>query len=503
MAKRKAKKQVYSLLHASSIIAITICIISIGLLIATCLNVYFVNKQQAKNIEDINKLMIQISRGADFTTENALEDIYLSYYNAIDQKATDSINTALSFFGFIFSLITIVNTIIAVRMPKQFENSLLEIDNRIKEVERNARESTNAAHLVNAVSSKKTTKEKIDAITAVIEDYGDNSGEFYFSRGFLYDDIKDYDNAKADYTRARKAGGSEYTYYNSMGVLYSNIMTSATTVKDKKQAFQKSEQHYKKAIKLLEDLDEKADYCHCNLACLYQDYAKALKGWAIIEKFNFGDFSFKGSIEEESMEESQKYTELALVEFDRSISINEDFLTAYLNRGISYLEMGEDFYQNAYDDFQRCYEIDPENKKVLEFLAKTALSLLQKTNDKEYYNVAKVNVNKLREDINRIELLTERLNAIEPPKAITDNFDTNELLARIDERIGDLSLEEAEEHSGDPAEYGNSISEALEHFKSSLKIYQKLYSTSKSDDYQKAVERLRDKISHIEKTSDQ
>lgn len=102
MAKRKAKKQVHSLLYTSSIIAITICIISMGLLIATCVNIYSINKQQAKNIEKINKLLIQISCDSEFTTENALEDIYLSYYNAIDQKATDSINTALSFFGFIF-----------------------------------------------------------------------------------------------------------------------------------------------------------------------------------------------------------------------------------------------------------------------------------------------------------------------------------------------------------------------------------------------------------------
>lgn len=376
-------------------------------------------------------------------------------------------------------------------MPKQFENSLLEIDNRIKEIELHARESTNAAHYVNAVSSKKTTKEKIDAITAVIDDYGDNSGEFYFSRGFLYDDIKDYDNAKADYTRARKAGGSEYTYHNSMGVLYSNIMNSATTVKDKKQAFKKAEQHYKKAIKIIEDLDEKSDYCHCNLAYLYQDYAKAVKGWAIIDSV---DFSFKGS------KEFQNYTKLALAEFDQAININEDFLTAYLNRGISYLEMGNDFYQNAYEDFYRCYIIDLENKEVLELLSKTALSLFQKTNDNEFYYIAKVNINKLREDINKIELLTEKLNAIEPPKAITDNFDNNKILAELDEKIGDLSLEEANAHIDNPAEYGNSISEALEHFKSSLKKYQELYSNNKSDDCRKAVERLQDKISSIEQT---
>ncbi len=496
MAKRKAKKQIHLLLHTSNIITVTICIISIGVLIATYLNVYFSNKQQAKNIEDINKLMIQISSDSELTSEEVLENIYLSYYNAIDQKATDSINIALAFFGFIFSLITIVNTITSVRLPKRFENSLFEIDNRIKEVEHLARESTNAAHYVDSVSSKKTTKEKIDAITSVIEDWGDNSGNFYFTRGFLYDDMKDYDNAKSDYIRARKAGGSEDTYHNSMGVLYSNIMNASTTIEGKKQAFKKSEQHYKKVLKLIEEFDGKTDYCHCNLACLYQDYAKALKGWAMIEKIKSGDSS------EKYTEESQKYTALALEEFDKSISISEDYLTAYYNRGISYQEMGEDFYQNAYEDFQRCCEIDPENKNALELLLQTALLLFQKTNEEKYYDVARTSIKKLRKDIDRLELLNEKFNAIEPPKSTTYNFDPNELLAKLDEKIGDLSLEEANEHSNNSAEYGNSLSEALENFKSSLKMYQQLYSTIKSDKYQEAIERLRDKISHIE-TSDQ
>ena len=185
MNKRKTKKRRFSILHTSNIISITLCIITTGLLIATCLNTYFANKQQAKNIQDVNKLIIQISNDTEFSAEEALEDIYLSYYNDIDQKATDSINIALSFFGFIFSLITIVNTVIAISIPKQFENSLDKIDGRIKEVEKSARESTNAAHYIDSVSSKKTTREKIDAITTVIEDYGDNSGDFYFARGFF------------------------------------------------------------------------------------------------------------------------------------------------------------------------------------------------------------------------------------------------------------------------------------------------------------------------------
>lgn len=147
--RRTISKQRREAFHVSSVISITLCIITMGLLIATCLNTYFVNRKQERNIRDINKLMVQISSNVEVSDEETLEDIYLAYYNDIDQKATDSINVALSFFGFIFSLVTIVNTIISVRIPKQFENSLSEIDDRIKEVERSARESTNAARYVN------------------------------------------------------------------------------------------------------------------------------------------------------------------------------------------------------------------------------------------------------------------------------------------------------------------------------------------------------------------
>ena len=492
--RRTMNKQRRATFHASSVIAITLCIITMGLLIATCLNTYFVNRQQEKNIRDINKLMMQISSNVEVSNEETLEDIYLAYYNDIDQKATDSINVALSFFGFIFSLITIVNTIISVRIPKQFENSLSEIDDRIKEVERSARESTNSARYVNSVSSKKTIREKIDAITAVIEDYGDNSGEFYFARGFLYDDIKDYDSAKADYARAKKAGGLEYTYHNSMGVLYSNIMSSAANVKDKKSAFRKSEQHYKKAITLLEKIDENSDYCHCNLACLYQDYAKTLKGWSTIERINSETFS-----EGEYSQAFQKYSKLALEEFNKTITISDDYLTAYYNRGISYREMGENNYKNAYDDFRMCYELDPENKDVLEMLFKTALALFQKTNQKEYYDIAKVCIKKLREDIDEIELLSQKFNAIEEPNSSADKFDSNILLAKIDEKIADLSVEEANEHTDDLADYGNRISDAIEHYNSALEMYKQLYATSKNNEYWNAIERLRNKIADIQK----
>lgn len=495
MRKRRTRKKERAVFHTSNVIFTILCIITIGLLIATCLNIYFVNKQIERNIRDINKLVLQISSVSDVSTEETLEDIYLSYYNNIDQKAADSINIALSFFGFIFSMVTIVNTIVAIRIPKHFEENILDIDEKIKIVERNVCESTNAVHYIDSLLSKKTIREKIDAITDIIEDYGDNSGEFYFARGFLYDDLKDYESAKADYTRARNAGGAEHVYHNSMGVLYSNIMTNAKSIIEKKCALKKSEKHYKKAIMILENMDKKSDYCHCNLACLYQDYAKALKGWAIMEKINAKRIS-----EVEYMNEFQKYSELALDEFEQTIIINDDFLTAFFNRGISYQEMGENFYPNAYKDFLRCYEIDPDNEEVLEELFGVALTLFQKTNVKEYYDVAKTCIKKLREDRDRLELLSERFNVFETRTEVIDNFASKKILAEMEEKIAELLLEEAEEYIGEPIEYGNRISDGLNHYNLALEMYKQLYSSSQDNEYWNAIERLKNKIAHIEKT---
>lgn len=492
MFKRTIRKKGQAAFFTSNVISVILCIITMGLLIATCLNTHCVNKRQAKSIQEINELALQISNGSELSTEKTLESIYLSYYNGLDQKATDSINVALSFFGFIFSLVTIVNTIITITIPRKFEKNLYEIEDRIKEVERNARECTNAVHYIDSVSSKKTIREKIDAITNTIEEYGDNSGHFYFARGFLYDDIKDYDNAKADYILARKAGGAEHAYYNSMGVLYSNVMNEAKTITEKKCAFKKSEQYYKKAIRILENEDKKSDYCHCNLACLYQDYAKALKGWSVLEKINA--VSFENG---EYSKAFQKYSDLALDEFNQTIKMNDDYLTAFYNRGISYREMGENFYTNAYNDFMKCYEIDPDNKDVWEVLFSIALSLFQKTNDKKYYDIAKKCIKKLREDINNIELLSQQFDAIQTSAEVINKFKADLLLANIDERIADLYLEEAEEHADNLAEYGNRISDALDHYDSALEIYKQLYSTSKNDELREAIERLQNKVNQI------
>ena len=102
------------------------------------------------------------------------------------------------------------------------------------------------------------------------------------------------------------------------------------------------------------------------------------------------------------------------------------------------------------------------------------------------------------ENINKLELLQEKIDAVEPPKSKVGEFNTNKLLAAIDEKIADLSIEEASEHRDDSVEYGNRMSDALEHYKSSLEMYKKLYADSKDEQYWADILRLQEKISRIE-----
>lgn len=495
MKRKNKEKEKYGFISVLNCVPIILCVISIGLLISTCLNIRFFNEQVSIKIKEINEILLSMEKDSEYTEEKILENIYMSYYNSIDQKATDSINTALSFFGFVFSLVTIINTVIAIRLPKQYEEKLAEIDKKMQQIEHSVEETKISTNYNSSIIFKKTKKEKIDAITELIDEYGDNSGEFYFARGFLYDDIKDYDNAKADYNRAKKAGGSEYTYHNSMGVLYSNIMLTCETLKDKKRALIKSEYHHKEALNLIKKEGEKGDFIHCNLACLYSDYAKAINGWSMIEKIKSRDASNEINIEE-YVEEYNKYIKLALDELDVAISINEDFLIAFQNRGIIYEEMGEEYYEYAYEDYKRCYDIDPENLDILKLLAKMALILYQGTNENHYYDVARACVTKLRKDFNEIKMLEEKIEA----KQLHDKkiVDVNVVLAQIDEKIGDLTLEEAMECVNDPSKYGNKITEAIKSYNSSLDLYKQLYSEGKDETYWNAIDRLKRKISDYE-----
>ncbi|MBE5885168.1 MAG: hypothetical protein E7284_02055 [Lachnospiraceae bacterium] len=464
---KKNKKSGISSVYSINYITIVLCIISLALLIVTCINHYNMQRSYSDKLVEIDRRIVAITSS---DIEDELENIYLEYYNQIDQKATDTINIVVAFFGTVFSLTTIVNTIVAVRIPKQFEDKMDDMDVKIKDIEKRAISIIASAMYTELTSSKSTTREKISAITEIIDEHGDETGDFYFLRGFLYDDIKDYEKAKNDYKQAKRNGGSDYAYHNSMGVLYNNIMLDSNKRIEKHNAVKKAEYHYNKAIKLREKQEGEASDFHCNLACLYQDYGKYL--------MNVDD--------NVDIQEAMKYLSSAMSEFNIAISANPENLTAYLNRGISYSEKGEKYYLDAYSDFIMCRKIDSDNKNALRELIDISLKLYERTGEFSYYEEAKRATSKLRQEINRLDALQRRIDVI-------GERVSKGLIAQIDERIGDLSVEEAKKYKPDTKEYSDGIVEAITHYQSAMAYYRE----TKSEEAREKINCITEKINLI------
>lgn len=472
---KKTKARSKGGLYSINIISIILCIIAIALMIVTCIIFYNGQKNYSKKMLEIDKRIVTI---ASYETgkgiEEELNNIYLDYYNQIDQKATEAINVVLAFLGVVFSLTTIVNTIISVRIPKQFEDKLYEMDKKIEDIERRAIRTIALTMNVESTTAHATTREKISAITEIIDTLGDKAGEFVSLRGFLYNDLKEFDHAKADYKQAKKLGGSEDLYHNRMGVLYTKIMLSADKEIEKSNALKKAENHYKKAIELAKKHNEETSNYHCNLACLYQDFGISLKKDAI------GD-------------EVTKYFTLALEEFDAAIADDPENLVAYLNRGISHIEKGEAYYLDAYDDFLICRSIDSDNERVLRELADIALKLYDKTGEVRFYQEAKRATSKLRQEVNRLDELQDRINIIEKKAS----FHREGIVAKIDEKIADLSVKEAKEHKSDSKEYSDGMAQAIMYYKSAIEAHEKLQREENNSNHEQDIERIREKLKSI------
>ena len=307
-----------------------------------------------------------------------------------------------------------------------------------------------------------------------------NSSQAYFSRGFLYDEIKEYAKAETDYRMALKLGGEKNTYYNSMGVLYNNMFSNSKE-EDKRRIylFKTAEKYYLRAIEILEKKGQNSSYCYCNLACLYQDYAK-----------------YKGECE--NLKESQQYSDKAINLFGKALKLDDNNATAHMNRGISFEEMGKEHYEDAYKDYLSCIEIDPENDQARIYRAELGLKLFTQTNNIKYLSEAKKDVTSLRKQSNRIDRLLEQISASENKLKIVQPVDVDSLLRKIDEKIADLCVEEAKTHNVSSNEYSDNISEAKKLYSDLINNYKEQYETTKNPDALSSLQRIQEKLNKID-----
>ncbi len=165
------------------------------------------------------------------------------------------------------------------------------------------------------------------------------------NRGTAYGNLKQYEQAIADYDRAIELDPNYARAYNNRGTAYADLQQHEQAITD-----------YDQAISL--DPNDTAAYdnrglAYYNLKRYEQAIADFDQGIAIdpqdaIAYFNRGNAYY----------EFEQY-ERAIANFDRMIELDPQNAPAYNNRGLACLRLHNT--QQAHADYSRSYELDPTN----------------------------------------------------------------------------------------------------------------------------------------------
>lgn len=455
-------------------------IIAIILIAVNITQLFHLNKKY-DDVSALHKEIIALNE--DMTSDKLDGTILEEYYVSLDQKADVAIDKVVAIVSVLMTVVTLFGGLIAFKAPNDINKKIQELSNMIESIKSRDNETEISVKILEA-SIQKTTSDKITLLTECINESQFESSQIYFARGFLYDDIKDYEKAEKDYKIAYKLGGSEYKFHNSMGVLYNNLFNTKKEDLDPKSAkrlFEKSEKHYKKAIILLEKAEINNSYCLCNLASLYQDYAKYLK--------------------KTKNDSSQQYYELALNYFEDALNKDENNAVAYYNRAITYEEQGQTYWDEAFLDYCKAIEINPEEKDYRISRATLACMIYAKTNDLKYYKCVKDDISNLRKEEDRIEALITSLKMIEP-QGVVPVFQSeaiDDLILKINEKLGDLCVEEANEHEIGSQEYKNSISEAKGYYNEALEYLIEQQKNFNNNEFENSINRIKEKLAELDK----
>ncbi len=293
------------------------------------------------------------------SSSQANSETYINHYVELSQKADAEMERMVSVVGILATVYTIFGALIVFKAPHEIDKRIGKLDKLITESNEAAQEAKYQSEIIDAVvnnyNGKLTNYDKLRGITRVIDRYP-TKPDAYIQRGFIYDDMKKYDEAIGDYKIGLKYGGDKSSYYGNIAIAF-----------NKKREYKKALTCYTKAIKL----DPTDAIIYANRGSCYDDI---------------------------------KEYELAMEDYNKAIEIDDDCKEAYINRSITYYkqiesesekEKKEKLFELMISDLHKALEIDPE-------------------------------------DMRTRNMLRKRLNSVINP---------DEIIAKIDEEIADLELE--------------------------------------------------------------
>jgi tetratricopeptide (TPR) repeat protein len=155
--------------------------------------------------------------------------------------------------------------------------------------------------------------DEIERLIEIIESNPDDA-EAYYNRGIAYYDIKDYNKAINDYSKAIELNPDDAKTYFYRGNAYGRI-----------EDYDKAINDFSKAIEL------------------NPDYAEA--------------YNNRGN----AYNKIKNYNK-AINDYSKAIELNPDLAVAYNNRGVAYAEIED--YDKAINDYSKAIELNPDDAKV-------------------------------------------------------------------------------------------------------------------------------------------
>ncbi|WP_017295660.1 serine/threonine-protein kinase [Geminocystis herdmanii] len=186
--------------------------------------------------------------------------------------------------------------------------------------------------LENKININTGQKEKIFTLLEINENIVDSSLEdakFYFNRAKKYKELKQYDKAIIDYTKAIELDPNYISAYYNRGDAYEELNQYEKAIIDYTKAFELVPD-YTKARKLL-DIYTKIIELNPNDATAYNNRGDAY------EKF--------------------KLSEKAIIDYTKAIELDPNNANAYNNRGDAYKKLEQ--YEEAIIDYTKAIELDP------------------------------------------------------------------------------------------------------------------------------------------------
>lgn len=377
---------------------LTILIVLFGVIMFYLLNTVFELKK------DISSIECTIGSASELQNSNPVEKSFIDRFTELSDHADAEMERLVSMVGIIATIYTVLGALIVFRAPYEIDKRITKLNEYTSQASEAAEEAKYQAKILDVIvrgnDGDLTSFSKIRKMTEIVEAYP-NRRDAYLERGFLYDNMKRYDEAINDYLIALKlSGNSDAACFNDIAVAYSN-----------KGDEHKALKYYEKAIELSPN---DAEYYTNRGACFdgLGEYKKALN------------------------------------DYKKAIKLDDKCKQAFINRSTTYWnlmkkekeqEKKDEYYQLMIDDLKKARELDCEDKMVL-------------------------------------HLLIERLNS---------NVNVDAMLADIDERIGDLELEE------------NHTYESFKQYSEAIVYHLSANSTEENGDYLSNIKRLIEKIYKI------